>query len=698
MRDTAHVAIGTWLVRDGELCEVVALEAGEVVVEDRLGRAARVRVADLLRPAGSSGVRLAGAGGHAPGREPPGVLLGVAGEHALAEARSRAAHVREVLSGYRAGSEELATPGEPRPQYASGVPLMRRYQAKAAELGVTGRTVRGWARRYRDLGEAGLVDGRGSRVRDPLKGVDPRWADACRTVLEEQVEESSVTKSLTLRRVRARLDRDFGPGSVPAPKGGAAYRALDELSRGRGSFSGSARARRSIADRPEGCYGRLRAARPGEYVLLDSTPLDVFAMEPVTLRWVQAELTIAMDLFTRCILGLRLTPVSAKSVDVASVLFEVLSPPEAPPEWPAEAAWPYHGVPGALVVDAGRACGPRFTGPGMLPDTIVVDHGSIYVSEHVTSACARLGVSVQPARPYTPTDKSPIERFFRTLREGLLEALPGYKGPDVFSRGKDAEQDAFFYLGELEAIIREWVAVVYHRQPHDSLTDPRLPGLAMSPVQRYGYGIARAGRIEIPRDPDLRLEFLPLKWRTIKHYGVEIGRLRYNGPVVARYRDRTSPYHGARAGLWPFAVNPDDVSRIYFRDPGDSRWHELAWEHAADLDVPFSAETLAYAKALAARTERFPDTRRALLDLLEAWNLGLAANRAERRMALRLAAERAALQAPPQPEGNVVTLPAVRAVQAAQQLESGMDAAAPPAAGDGDHGDDFYADALETVE
>ena len=160
---------------------------------------------------GLAAMRLAG--------EPPGVLLGVAGEHALAEARSRAAHVREVLSGYRAGSEELAAPGEPRPQYASGVPLMRRYQAKAAELGVTGRTVRGWARRYRDLGEAGLVDGRGSRVRDPLKGVDPRWADACRTVLEEQVEESSVTKSLTLRRVRARLDRDFGPGSVPAPQG-----------------------------------------------------------------------------------------------------------------------------------------------------------------------------------------------------------------------------------------------------------------------------------------------------------------------------------------------------------------------------------------------------------------------------------------------------------------------------------------------
>jgi transposase InsO family protein len=699
VRETARIAIGTWLVRDGELCEVVALEAGELVVQDRLGGAARVRVTDLLRDAGPSGARLAGpGGGGAASLDWPGVLLGAADGQALAEACSRAAHVREVLCGYRSGSAELAAPGEPRPQYAAGIPLMQRYQAKAAELGVTSRTVRVWAGRYRDLGEAGLVDGRGVRVREPLKGVDPRWADACRAVLDEQVEESSVTKSLTLRRVRARLDRDFGEGCVSAPKGGAAYRALDELSRGLGSFSGSAKARRSIADRPAACYGRLRSTRPGEYVLLDSTRLDVFAMEPVTLRWVQAELTIAMDLFTRCIVGLRVTPVSTKSVDVASVLFEAVCPPEAPPEWPAEAAWPYHGVPEALVVDAGRADGPRFTGPGLLPDTIVIDHGSIYVSEHVTSACARLGISIQPTRPYTPTDKSPVERFFRTLREGLLEALPGYKGPDVFSRGKDAEHDAFFYLGELEAIIREWIAVVYHRRPHESLIDPRLPGLAMSPVQRYGYGIARAGRIEIPRDPDLRLEFLPLKWRTIKHYGVEIGGLRYNGAAAARYRDRTSPYQGARAGLWPFAVNPDDVSRIYFRDPGDGRWHELAWEHAADLDVPFSAETLAYAKALAARKERFPDTRRALLDLLEAWNLGLAANRIERRMALRLAAERAALQAPPQPEENVIALPAMRSVQLARQQDSGTDT---PAAGSdvgAGHDGDFYADALETLE
>ena len=45
-------------------------------------------------------------------------------------------------------------------------------------------------------------------------------------------------------------------------------------------------------------------------------------MDPVTLRWVQAELTVAMDLYDRCVTGLRLTPVSTKAVDAAAVLFE----------------------------------------------------------------------------------------------------------------------------------------------------------------------------------------------------------------------------------------------------------------------------------------------------------------------------------------------------------------------------------------
>jgi hypothetical protein len=41
-------------------------------------------------------------------------------------------------------------------------------------------------------------------------------------------------------------------------------------------------------------------------------------MEPVTCRWVRAQLTVAQHLYTRCITGLRVTPVSSKAVDVAT--------------------------------------------------------------------------------------------------------------------------------------------------------------------------------------------------------------------------------------------------------------------------------------------------------------------------------------------------------------------------------------------
>ncbi len=172
--------------------------------------------------------------------------------------------------------------------------------------------------------------------------------------------------------------------------------------------------------------------------------------------------------------------------------------------------------------------------PAVAPETIVVDHGKIYVGEHLTSVCRRMGISIQPVRLRTGRDKGPIERFFRTLGEDLLQALPGYKGPDVYSRGVDPQEDAFFFLHELEAICREWCAAVYHHRPHDGLVGPHVPGLRLSPAAMFEHGLARAGYIEVPRDPDLAYEFLDVRWRTIQHYGVEMDGAATTGPAWTR--------------------------------------------------------------------------------------------------------------------------------------------------------------------
>ena len=308
-------------------------------------------------------------------------------------------------------------------------------------------------------------------------------------------------------RSTARLDDLHGAGVVPRPSPATAYRRLAELAKGTNAVSGSAKGRRSIADRPKGVYGRLRATRPGEYVILDTQDLDVFAMEPVTCRWVRAQLTVAQDLFTRCITGLRVTPVSTKAVDVAGVLYQAIVP---------QARAGGLAGRGVLGLSRGAAAAGVHRGPGGCrgmpvcpPETLVIDHGKAFLSAHVISVCTRLGISIQPAQPKKPTDKPTCERFFKTLREGLIQHLPAYKGPDIYSRGERVEDAAFLFLHELEDIDpRVDRAGVSPVSEQDGLAVPEWPHLKLSPNEMYEIGVARAGLLRIPATPELAYDFL----------------------------------------------------------------------------------------------------------------------------------------------------------------------------------------------
>ncbi|MFI6739474.1 helix-turn-helix domain-containing protein [Nonomuraea sp. NPDC050451] len=705
--------VGLSVEYDGRAWEIVEIEPPSVLLSDRVGTAIRqVSIGHLLA---SPQARLMVKGAADP-LDGVGITLSNLVGAELADLRTRIGHVQEVRTGYRRGHQVLALPGEPRESYAPGVGKLERYEAKAAELGVGVSTIRRWVASFESDGPEALIDQRRGRRRDLLGGVDPLWLDMARTVLGEHTEASRPTQNIVLLRIRARLDDEHGAGVVADPSTTRARQLLRELSRGTHAFGGT-KTKRSIASRPSAPYGRLRATRPGEYVLLDTTPLDVFAMDPLTLRWVKAELTIAMDLYDRCITGLRLTPVSTKAVDAAGVLFETVRP--LPDTVRNGITYPqsYHGLPRGIVIDADKlvdADGVALL-PSVAAETIVVDHGKIYLSEQLLSACQRLGISVQPARPFQGSDKAALERFFRTLREGLLVALPGYKGPDVHSRGLDVEQQAFFFLDELEAIIRQWIATVYHRQAHEGLCVAELPGLPMSPLDMYGHGVSRAGYLQIPARADLAFDFLKVVWRTVQHYGVEYGGLRYNGRVLADFGDTISPYTGPNSGKWPFRVDSGDVSRLYFQHPTSRAWHMLRWEHADACQGPFSGEALAYARRLALASHRFPDTKRALIEILEQWDAGLTRSPVERRMAIRLSEQRLRLvPADALGEETDVPLPSIpstlprgegarepeKPAEVAQECdddsEDELDAGFPGEPMEADGGDDdFYADAMD---
>ena len=158
--------------------------------------------------------------------------------------------------------------------------------------------------------------------------------------------------------------RSSSTGTEVIPKRWKAKEAVRELTRGTNALKGSTKSKRSIANRPDAPYGRLAATRPGEYLLLDTTTLNVFAMDAVALRWVGLELTIAVDLFSRCVVALRLSPVSTKAVDASLVLFEAICPDSKART--GGGLLPYAGVPsGVIVAERRPACGrPAGRGTG----------------------------------------------------------------------------------------------------------------------------------------------------------------------------------------------------------------------------------------------------------------------------------------------------------------------------------------------
>jgi hypothetical protein len=175
------------------------------------------------------------------------------------------------------------------------------------------------------------LDGRADRRESPLGRADPRVVSALQQAIAEATDASSRTVGYYRWRTQQLLTQQHGQGVVPMPSRSAFYRLFAKLARGRHT-TGSARTRRSLAGRPDGPFGQVTAARPGELVQIDSTPLDVLVLldDGVPGR---VELTGMVDLATRTVTAAVLQP-TTKSVDAALLLARTLTPEPMRPGWP----------------------------------------------------------------------------------------------------------------------------------------------------------------------------------------------------------------------------------------------------------------------------------------------------------------------------------------------------------------------------
>ncbi|SCE26119.1 Mu transposase, C-terminal [Streptomyces sp. OspMP-M43] len=562
---------------------VVGIEGVTVRLHGDAGRDQALLLPYLLS---SDGFALVGTASEKAEFASAGVLESLPPE-AVAEARFWERHVAEVECGLPADAPQGT---RPKPEYDPACTILaERERVKAAELAALGRpvgrrTLQRMRARYRAQGLLGLVDHRAMRPTSPTGRADQRVIHAIVRAIGEETNTSTGTRSRLMRRVERLLETEHGPGAVAMPSRAAFYRLVEQLSTGRHAFS-AATTRRQNANRPAGPFTPTMASRPGEQVQIDTTKLDLMAvLDDGTVR--RPELTIAVDIATRTICAAVLRPESTKAVDAALLLAKMLVPELMRPAWPQALAASASRLPHARLLAIDARFEHAAAKPVIVPETIVTDHGTVYLSQTFTAACQRLGISVQLAHPGTPTDKGVVERTFSSINTLFCQHVASYTGRDVSRRGVDPARKAAFSLPELDDLLQEWV-IHWQMRPHDGLVHPFLPGRSLSPNDAYALQVAASGYLPMPLGPSDYIELLPVTWRVINDYGIRIAHRTYDAPELAAYRRQSSGV-AVQRGKWEVHYDPHDLSHVFVRNHRNGGWITAAWTLLPLVARPFS--------------------------------------------------------------------------------------------------------------
>ncbi|WP_158588344.1 DDE-type integrase/transposase/recombinase [Galactobacter valiniphilus] len=334
--------------------------------------------------------------------------------------------------------------------------------------------------------------------------------------------------------------------------------------------------RKTEANRPDRSFRRLTVTRPGEVVEMDSTVLDVMVRMPDgSIR--RPELTYAVDVATWSILGTLVMPKTSRGTDLgATVLGLSLLRPQDRPGWKNVTASleDIFGTTGEWrdQLEAAAVALPR-----IVPESITVDRGKNFTSVAFAAACRAMEISQVFANPRTPTDKPHVESGFRSIRLGFVQFLAGYTGGSLNKRGVNLESSAVWTLAELRALLEFWVLSEWQNTPQSGLRMSSAPQQLLTPNQMFAAlggsePVAQTGGLEFEQ----YLGLLPIVWRTVQPYGVNVHGFTYDSERVHPYRGQRSGLSGEANGRWEIRVDVTCPDRVWFRDHRSCEWLELS--------------------------------------------------------------------------------------------------------------------------
>ncbi|MDM0071449.1 Mu transposase C-terminal domain-containing protein [Variovorax sp. J31P207] len=278
--------------------------------------------------------------------------------------------------------------------------------------------------------------------------------------------------------------------------------------------------------------GHLVAEEPLELIQIDHTQSDLVVVDehwrqPIGRPWI----TVAIDIATRCVVGVYIAMERPSAATVALLLTRVALPKAA---WLAsigvETNWPMHGLPKALHLD----------------------NAAEFRSRALRTGCAQYGIELVYRPVGRPHFGGHVERLNRTLME-RLRGLPGATGGSTDGRKeRRSEERAALTLAEYERWMVLEIAQRYHHSPHRGLQDATPAGVWQALT-------STSQPRQLSADPEQALrfvvQFLPIKLRTIQRDGLTVFHIRFWHPVFAAWRETRKEvivrYH------------PEDLSRVF---------------------------------------------------------------------------------------------------------------------------------------
>ncbi len=276
-----------------------------------------------------------------------------------------------------------------------------------------------------------------------------------------------------------------------------------------------------------------------ERVEIDHTPLDLILLDDELLIPLgRPYLTALIDAYSKCIVGFNIGYREPSYDAVRKALLNSMLGkgwikeryPEIIKDWP---------------------CSGKI-------ETLVVDNGAEFWSNDLDEVCRVVVENVQYNPVANPWLKPLIERFFQTVNNKLLCAIPGKTFSNV-AQLKDykPEIDAVLRVSTFIEIFHKWIVDEYHYESDDRETQVPIwkwyEGEKQYPPAQYLGNAADRLIIELGQTRE----------RFLHKTGIVFLRINYSSPELAEYRKQYPPSAGKKELKVKIKINPSSLARIF---------------------------------------------------------------------------------------------------------------------------------------